>query len=275
MQKRQTNRILNMKRTLLLFLTLTILSGCEFISNTFDYKDKTEEFVEALLQENYDRCVELFAMGHEMARNTNPDSLKAGLGNFRNLVVDNFGSELDYSLMKSEKTWSTIEENNTPPNTTVVLVQFSNETHFGVFKVLFDDQTKKILNINTLDVKEQIPNMTLFWLFGLIVICVPIFNIYVIRLIKKSDLKKKWLKYIALVFFNVPAITYSAVGGFSFSLLSFQILLGMSFNYMGYLNSAWTLGIPLGGLYWLWKIKTRKPNEDVEQVELDKTEEEK
>lgn len=224
MQKRQTNKIFNMKKILLLFLTLTILSGCEFISNTFEYKDKTEEFVEALLQENYDRCVELFAMEHEMARNTNPDSLKAGLGNFRNLVVDNFGSELDYSLMKSEKSWSTVEENNTPPNTTVVLVQFSNETNFGVFKVLFDDQTKKILNINTLDVNEPIPNMTLFWLFGLIVICVPIFNIYVIRLIKKSTLKKKWLKYIAVVVFNVPAITYSAVGGFSFSLLSFNSL---------------------------------------------------
>lgn len=236
--------------------------GCDFISNTFEYKDRTEEFVEALLSENYDRCMELFAMDHEMATNTNPDSMKTGLVNFRNRVIDNFGSVLDYSLMKSEKTWSTVEENNTPPNTTVVLVQFSNETNFGVFKVLFDDQTKKILNINTLDVKEPIPSMTIFWLFGLLVICVPIFNIYVIRLIKKSDLRKKWLKYIAVVVFNVPAITYSAVGGFSFSLLSFQILLGMSFNYMGYLNSAWTLGIPLGGLYWLWKIKTKKTEEE-------------
>lgn len=151
-----------MKKTLLLFLTLTILSGCDFISNTFDYKDKTEEFVEALLNENYDRCLELFAMEHEIAKNTIPDSLKAGLGNFRSLVIDNFGSDLDYSLMKSEKTWSTVEENNTPPNTTVVLVQFLNETHFGVFKVLFDDKSKKILNINTLDVKEPIPNMTMF-----------------------------------------------------------------------------------------------------------------
>jgi len=264
-----------MKKILLLFLIFTVLSGCEFIGNTFEYKDKTEEFVEALLQENYDRCVELLAMEHEMARNTNHDSLKAGLGKFRNFVVDNFGSELDYSLMNSEKTWSTIKENSTPPNTTLVMVQFSNETNFGVFKVLFDDQSKKIISINTLDVKEPIPNMTLFWLFGLLVICVPIFNIYVIRLIKKSDLKKKWLKYIAVVFFNVPALTYSAIGGFSFNLLSFQILIGMSFSFMGYLNSAWTLGIPLGSLYWLWQIKTRKPNKDVENKEPDDIEEEK
>lgn len=78
--------------------------GCDFISNTFEYKDRTEEFVEALLSENYDRCMELFAMDHEMATNTNPDSMKTGLVNFRNRVIDNFGSVLDYSLMKSEKT---------------------------------------------------------------------------------------------------------------------------------------------------------------------------
>ena len=31
---------------------------------------------------------------------------------------------------------------------------------------------------------------------------------------------------------------------------------------MGYLGSAWTFGIPLGGLYWLWQLN-RKPEDDV------------
>ena len=26
---------------------------------------------------------------------------------------------------------------------------------------------------------------------------------------------------------------------------------------MGYLNSAWTFGLPLGGLYWFWKLKQK------------------
>jgi hypothetical protein len=120
---------------------------------------------------------------------------------------------------------------------------------------LFDDKSKKILNINTLDVKEPIPSMAFFWIFGLVAICIPIFNIYVIRQIKRSNLKKKWLKYIAVIFLNVPAITYSAVTGIALKLLNFQILLGISFGYMGYLSSFWTFGIPLGGLYWLWKLK--------------------
>lgn len=100
--------------------------------------------------------------------------------------------------------------------------------------------------------------MTLFWLFGLLAICIPVFNIYVIRQIKRSNLKKKWLKYIAVIFLNTPAITYAAVNGLSFKLINFQILLGVSFGYMGYLNSYWTFGIPLGGLYWFWKLRQQK-----------------
>jgi hypothetical protein len=105
--------------------------------------------------------------------------------------------------------------------------------------------------------------MTYFWLFGLLAICIPIFNIYVIRQIKRSDLKKKWLKYIAVIFINTPAITYAAVNGLSFKLINLQILFGVSFGYMGFLNSYWTFGIPLGGLYWFWKLRQYK-NEVIE-----------
>jgi hypothetical protein len=115
------------------------------------------------------------------------------------------------------------------------------------------------LNINKLDVKQPIPSMTIFWLFGLLTICIPIFNVYVIRQIKKSDLRRKWLKYIAVIVLNVPAITYAAVNGLSFKLLNFQILLGLSFSYMGFFNSFWTFGIPFGGLYWIWRLR-RKPD---------------
>ncbi len=197
-------------------------------------------------------------MEHEMAKNTNIDTMKMGLANFRQPIVNNWGTELEYSFMKSEKKFSTVEADNTPPNTTLVLVEFNNQKEFGVLQVLFDDNSGKILNIKTLDVKAPIPSMTLFWLFGLLAICIPVFNIYVIRQIKRSNLKKKWLKYIAVIFLNTPAITYAAVNGLSFKLINFQILLGVSFGYMGYLNSYWTFGIPLGGLYWFWKLRQQK-----------------
>jgi hypothetical protein len=128
---------------------------------------------------------------------------------------------------------------------------------------LFDDVSGKMLNINTLNVKQPIPNMTLFWLFGLLALCVTAFNIYVIREVKRSSLKRKWLKYLSIVIFNVPAVTFAAVNGLSLKLLNFQILLGISFGYIGYLNSFWTFGLPLGGLYWVLKLKRGKDEPSV------------
>jgi len=104
--------------------------------------------------------------------------------------------------------------------------------------------------------------MIIFWLFGILPLSILLFNIYAIREIKKSTLSKKWLKYLAILFFNVPTITYSAVEGLSYKLLDFQFFFGISFSFMGFLGSVWTFGIPLGGIYWLWKLKQHKINEE-------------
>ena len=261
----QLENMNKLTKTSLLILTVSLLTSCDFINNAFTYKDTTQGFVEALIEEDYDKSLTYMATEHDGFKNTNLDTLKVGLATFRQLVVNNFGTELDYKFMIANKTWSTTEGKSTAPNTTKVQVEFSNDNEFGVFEIIFDDKSNKIYTIQTLDIKEPIPNMMIFWLFGILAICIPIFNIWIIRKIKKSDLKKKWLKYIAIIFLNVPAITYSAVNGLSFSLLSFQILFGISFSYMGYLSSAWTFGIPLGGIYWLCKLN--KKTVDTEQME--------
>ncbi|MFI2741472.1 hypothetical protein ACG2LH_01920 [Zhouia sp. PK063] len=251
-------------KSIFLILTVSILTSCDFINNAFTYKDTTEGFVEALIKEDYEKSLTYMATEHNGFKNTNLDTLKIGLSSFRKLIVNNFGTDLDYKFMTANKTFSTVEGESTAPNTTKAQIEFSNDKEFGVFEIIFDDNSNKIYNIKTLDIKESIPNMTIFWLFGILAICVPIFNIWVIRKIKKSNLKKKWLKYIAVIFLNVPAVTYSAVYGLSFSLLSFQILFGISFSYMGYLSSAWTFGIPLGGLYWFWKLNKKTETELIE-----------
>ncbi len=250
---------------LLLIITLT---SCDFIKNSFTYKETTENFVESLIQEDYEKSLTFMATEHEAFKNTNLDTLKSGFPNFRKLIVNNFGENLEYKFITANKTFSTVEGESTEPNTTKAQIQFANEKEFGVFEIIFDDNSNKILNINMLDIKEKIPNMLFFWLFGILPILVLIFNIYVIRLIKKSDLKKKWLKYLGVLFFNVPAISFSAVNGLSFSLLSFQIMLGLSFNYMGYLSSVWTFGIPLGGIYWLWKLNKKINDETITENEV-------
>jgi hypothetical protein len=77
--------------------------------------------------------------------------------------------------------------------------------------------------------------MIYYWLFGILALSVFAFNIYMIRKVRRSSMKKKWQKYLAIIILNVPAIGYKAVGGFFIELFSFQIMLGMSFEKMGYL----------------------------------------
>ena len=247
-----------MIRNLLFILSLSVLTSCEFIKDSLTYKDKTQEFVKTLLKKDYDKCITQMALESKMGSNTNVDSLKIGLDNFRNIIETNFGKELEFTFIKSEKKRSTIQSENTPPNTTVALVEFSNDKELGVLNVLFDDYTKKIIHISTLDVKEEKPNMMIFWLFGIFPLLVLTFNIYVIRQIKKSNLTKKWWKYLAVMALNTPAISYAAIGGLSYKLINFQLLFGVGLSLMGVLGSVWTFGIPLGGIYWWWKMKKIK-----------------
>ena len=242
-----------------LLVSLALFTSCDFIKNSLTYKDKTESFVEALMDKDYDECVSMMATDHETAKKTNRDSLKFGLDQFRAVLGSNFGDgNFEYSLMKAEKKRSTVASENTPPNTTLALIEFSNGKELGVLQVLFDDTSNKILNIHTLDIKARKPNMFLFWLFGILPLTVLLFNIYVIRRIKRSSLTRKWIKYLAVIVLNVPAISYAAVDGLSYKLLNFQILFGVGFSLMGYFGSVWTFGIPLGGIYWLWKLNQQK-----------------
>lgn len=246
------------KQIVLLFIAGFLLASCGFIESVFTYKNKTEQMVETILKEDYHRAVSYFATEHEMAKNTNMEAMKEGLSSFREVLIDNFGTELNYSLMKSEKSLPMGKaEGNLPQNTTLALVEISNGKELGVLEVLFDDTSNKILTINPLEVREPVPSMTIFWLFGILALCIPAFNIYMLRRISQSDLNRKWLKYITVIVFNVPAILYSAINGLSFKLLNFQILLGVSLNFMGYFNAAWAFGLPIGGIYWFWKLRQR------------------
>ena len=247
----------------ILILALTLLTSCEFIKDSFSYKDKTKTFVEDLMAKDYDKCISQMVIESDLGESIDIDNLMIGLEQFRSAIKQNFGNEFEYSLIKSEKKRSTIANQNTPPNTTRALIEFSNKKELGIFQVHFDDKTKKIIDITMLDVKYPIPNMLLFWLFGLLPLTVLIFNIYIIRQVKKSELQRKWLKYIAIILLNVPAISYAAIYGLSFKLLSFQILLGQSFSLMGYSGSVWTFGIPLGGFYCLWRLRKHKYDREI------------
>ena len=244
-----------------------VCKGCQFIGGALTYSEKTETFVNALIAEDYDRAMDYIVLESEGVKRPDVSVVKQKLAEIRRVIVNSFGTELEFTLVGATKVWSTNENESTPANTTQAEVQLSNGKEFGALVVLFDDASGKILNINKGSYFNQpVPNMIPFWMFGILAICVPVFNIYVIRKVAKSALKRKWLKYIAICVFNAPAIKYVAVTGFSMKILSFQVLLGFGFSLMGYMGSVWTFGIPLGGLYWLYKLSKNKEMMQPEEV---------
>jgi hypothetical protein len=240
-------------KLIIAFAILTALfNSCSFIGNIFTYKAKTKEFVDALLVRNYDKDISL--MNPAFINTQNKDTLKAALDHIRTILVNNFGDRLDYSFERASKTVSTESENNTPAGQTLVLIEISNKQVFGEIKLLFDDKSGKITGFNLQKIKEPIPNMLYFWLFGILVLAVLAFNIYVIVLVKRSKITKKWLKYLAVIFLNVPTIGYRAITGMFIS-ASLQFMLGLSFYYASYIGSSVAFGLPIGGIIVLYRLK--------------------
>lgn len=237
---------------------IILFSGCQFFNNAMEYKDTTKAFMEALIRERYDSCVNMMAMEHPLMVNANAEQIKHNLPVWRKIIVENWGDQLDYTFIVAEKKFSTDKSSELPPHTTMLQMQFSNGKEFGVIKALFDDNSKKILSINTLDFKAPVPSMVLFWVLLPLVLCVPVFIFYVIVQIGRSNLKQKWLKYLAVLFLNLPTIAYTPVAGFAVKPFMFKILLGFSFSYQGYLDTGLEIGLPLGALYWYWRLKRRK-----------------
>lgn len=243
-------------KLILLLIALTIVS-CSFFHNSMEYKETSKEFMNTLINKGVDESLPYFAMENESAKNTNVEKMKSGLESFRQDFITTFGKNIEYDFMFSQKRFLTNQQNNTLPNSTTVLMQFKNDKDFGVLKFLYDDKTKKILNVTPMYTKYPIPNMTLFYVLGVLALIIPVFNIYMINKIRKSNLKRKWLKYIAIILLNFPALIYNAVAGFSFNY--FQIIfLGFGFSATGYLNSTITTGIPIAAIYWYWKLKQKE-----------------
>jgi len=246
------------------------VSGCQFIMSTQEIPRVTDNFVQAIIEEDYHKAIGSFALDSEYGGRMNYDTIMNHLPNLRLQLTENFGRDLSLKLMSAQKNFSTIATENTLAGATDAMVQFENETHFGLLKVLFHDESKGILNFEILNTKREIPSLTQFWLFGIICLLVLTFNIYVIYKIVKSDLSKKWFKVLSVVFLNFPAIYFYQVGGLVLK-FNLQMMFGIGFMNMGYLNSYLAAGIPLGGIYWFYKLVINKPSklEDLEIKDIE------
>ena len=79
------------KQILLTIFSVFLLTSCDLIKNALTYKDKTKEFIETLLKEDYEKSIDHFALEHETAKNTDVEALKKGLADFRRKIVTILG----------------------------------------------------------------------------------------------------------------------------------------------------------------------------------------
>ena len=156
-------------------LISTMFSGCTFISNSFDFKSKTETFVNAILAKNYDKCISL--MTFPVNAHPNNDTLKAQFANLNNMLVSHFGDKLNYTFVSAQKIFTTDNSGSTPEGQTLAFIQIDNSSYVGEVKLMFDDKTLKVTSFYVMDVYEQKGTMLYYWLFGVLVLGVLAFNI--------------------------------------------------------------------------------------------------
>ena len=243
--------------TLSFLLLLPLLSSCDLLQRSFEYRDTVEEATEAVLAEDYDKVFSLMALEHSAFAEVEPAELKTSIDYLRTLILDKYGPDLEYTFMTAEKRFSTQEGAGTPEGMTYVQVQVDNGEEYGVIEALVEDSSRKLLSLQLLQFHQPVPSLGTFWLFGLLPLLVVLFNIYVILRIRRSDRPRKWVKYLAVLLFNVPSLVYTASGALSIQPLMFQVFLGVGLSFTGYANMAWTVGLPLGGLYWWWRLRTQ------------------
>jgi hypothetical protein len=99
---------------------------------------------------------------------------------------------------------------------------------------------------------------------GLLAVAVAAVNVLTLVKILKSNVYRKAVKMLIVLIFNVPTIVYSVMNGFSFKLLSFQLLLGVGGSFMGYAGTTWSIGLPVGSLFVWWKIKNWERDKELD-----------
>ncbi|MFT5780260.1 MAG: hypothetical protein ACI837_003221 [Crocinitomicaceae bacterium] len=242
-----------MNRILFLLVLIVFTTGCSFLNSSSEGYDNAVSQVNAIVSGDFDEAISYFDI--DLSDTAQVNQLKRAIPNIQKAITENFGTEYDLSFSKSDKSFkfSTAEESSVEP--LKIKIQIKNDTHFGVIEATINEQNSKIQYINLLNYKEEIPSYLLLYLAGLIAIGVAALNVMAIRRIRKSNLKKKWLRIIGVLVFNVPAITLTALGHFSLD-ISFQILLGIGFSATGIDETLVTFGIPIGSILTLIMMKT-------------------
>jgi hypothetical protein len=252
----------------ILLPVIFMFSGCTFIENYFTKKEKTIEFMDALMSNHFKKCVSMMPL--EMHPAINKDTMEIETSRFKAKLDSIFGSEWKINFL-SVGTYkdNTIEP---PESYQFCLVQLSSDTCFGQIKLSFANNTNMIDNIEFL-FKKPIPDKSNFYVFSTLALLVFTFNLFTIRKVVKSQLSGKWKWILAIIFLNYPALVFSVMKGPYISWTSFITMFG-KITITDIENMQIMMALPIGAILVLYKLELIK-RKDIENEIIDENQEQK
>jgi len=258
---------------LVLVFTPIILAGCGTKQSLDDAQNTSVQFVQDMINGEYEKPLSKINWDQE---HLVKDSVINYFEILRYRVQSEFGKEVTYKSLGCQQNILLSKTNNEKtemltgePGVKYCLVQISDKYHFSIFRLSLG-KDNKILSIDMSNDIFPIPHPALFWVIGVVVmLCIFAFNVFVLIRIYKSDVTRKWLKCLMVVFLNFPVIGFKLMHGFYFTLFSLPIM-GVGFSINNYLDSHWSFGLPLGAIVVFWRIKNnlyRTQDDDLFYVE--------
>lgn len=244
--------ILNTSAVIMTCLFL-LIGVCSFGQKKSDIASSSKVFVEALVKGDHNACLSQMNVGSSELR----DSITRSLDEMKYRVMNEFGRDVQIKVLGYNEIILLLGSENARDlneNTKTAYVQIEDSRRFSVFQ-LTSDRDNHISTFGMLNTIYLKPGSTL-WLIGIpVMLLIVAFNIYVIVKVYKSDVTKKWIKYLMIIFLNLPAIGYHTMSGVMFELLSLRVL-GVGLGWGDYFNTYWCIGLPIGATIVLWRIKS-------------------
>lgn len=229
-----------------LILSIT-LAGCGFVEKNYEYRATAQGFVTAMMSKDYNQAVTFIDFESIKSTNAhyNSDTLKMQILHLQDIISQNFGNHI---RVKSCEIRQEMREE--------ILVKslFEGDKDYGYLSFSFSSTNNKIIGVQVDNFKAPVPHAGKQYLFYLLSFGVVCFNVYALNRVYRSEIQRKWLRTITILFLNFPTLSYTTSSGLSFQLFHFLIL-GGGFQYGGYNAASASVGLPIGACIVLWKLK--------------------
>lgn len=239
-------------RRILLLLFIISFSSCNFFESYFSAKKKSLEFVDALLADDFAKCVEL--MPWELYPRMSKDTMQMQFREFKKEMDATFGRNLKPTFLKA------VTDKNYTGATPIIhelgVVQLANDTCYGNFEIRFDNQTGKVDNIEQL-FKKTVPDKFNFYFFVFLSFIVLSINVFAIWKVAKSNLIGKWKWILAILLLNFPALVYSISKGLFIGWKSI-LLCGVDYTVFDLDDLGVKIGLPIGAIWVFYKLYYKK-----------------